>query len=93
MQHARDVLGAERVDRDRGDEGGVDAARQADQHVGEPVLAHVVARAEHERLVDLAHRCERRFDPRGDARVERTPGSDTGISGSGNASTRPRGSS
>ena len=40
--------------------------------VGEPVLAHVVARAEHERFVDLVHRLERRFDARRDARVGRT---------------------
>ena len=41
--------------------------------VGEAVLAHVVARAEHERLVDLVHRREHRFDARRDARVERAP--------------------
>ena len=38
-EHAGDVLGAERVDRDRGDERRVDAAREPDEHVGEAVLA------------------------------------------------------
>ena len=47
------VLGAERVDGDGGDERRVDAAREADDHVGEAVLVDVVAGAEHERLVDL----------------------------------------
>ena len=70
-QHARDVFGAERVDGDRGDERGVDPTRQTDQDVGEAVLADVVAGAEHERLVHLVHRRERRFDPRRDARVGR----------------------
>ena len=62
QHHAVHVLGAERVDRDRGDERRVDPAREADQHVGEAVLAHVVTRAEHERFVDLVHRLERRLD-------------------------------
>ncbi len=57
-EHARHVLGAERVHRDRRDERRVDAAREADQHVGEPVLRHVVAGAEHERLVDLVDAAE-----------------------------------
>ena len=35
QHHAVHVLGAERVDRDRGDERRVDAAREADEHVGE----------------------------------------------------------
>ena len=47
------MLGAERVDRDRGNERRVDAARQADEYVGEAVFRHVVARAEHEGFVDL----------------------------------------
>ena len=63
-EHADDVLGAERVGRDRGDERRVDAAGEADEHVGEAVLADVVAGAEHERLVDLVHRLEQRLDPR-----------------------------
>ncbi len=62
-EHADHVLGPEGVGRDRGDERRVDAARQPDEHVGEAVLADVVARAEHERLVDLAHRFEQRLDP------------------------------
>ena len=63
-EHADDVLGPERVDRDRRDERRVDAAGEADQHVAEAVLAHVVARAEHQRLVDLVHRREQRLDAR-----------------------------
>ena len=68
-EHAGDVVGAERVGRDRGDERRVDAAREPDEHVAEAVLAHVVARAEHERLVDLVHRLERGLDPRRRARL------------------------
>ena len=47
------VLGAERVDSHTCHQGRVDATRQADDHVGESVLAYVVARAQHERLVQL----------------------------------------
>ena len=50
---ADDVLGAERVDGDGGDEAGVDAAGEGDQRLLEAVLVHVVARAEDERVVDL----------------------------------------
>ena len=63
-EHAGHVIGAERVDRDRGDERRVDAARDRDEHVGDAVLEHVVARAEDERLVDLAHRLGHRLDAR-----------------------------
>ena len=56
-EHADDVLGPERVDRDGGHERRVDAAREPDDDTSvKPFLTHVVARAEHERLVDLAHR-------------------------------------
>ena len=60
-QHPDDLLGAQRVDRDRGDQRRVDPARQPDEHVGETVLAHVVARADHEGFVHLLHRRERRL--------------------------------
>ena len=63
-EHADHVVGAERVGRDRGDERRVDAAREPDHHVGEAVLGDVVAGADHERLVHLVHRLERRLDPR-----------------------------
>ena len=88
-----DVLGTERVGRDRGDERRVDAARQADEHVGEAVLAHVVAGAEHERLVHLAHRVERgsTTPARGDSRELRLADRDLGERRG--ARTRPRGSS
>jgi hypothetical protein len=45
--------GPERVGRHRGHERGVDAARQCEDRLGEAVLPHVVARAEHDRAVDL----------------------------------------
>ena len=63
-EHTDHVLGPERVDRDRRDQRGVDAAREPDEHVGEAVLAHVVAGAEHQRLVDLLHRRQQRLDAR-----------------------------
>ena len=52
---------------------GVDTTRDRDEHVVDAVLLHVVARTEHERLVDLVHRLEHRLDTRrcgpfGDAR-------------------------
>ncbi len=55
-EHAVHAVGPERVDRDGGDDRRVDPARQADDHVAEPVLRDVVARAEDERLVHLAVR-------------------------------------
>ena len=64
-QHAGHVLGTERVDGDRRDDRGVDPAREPDVHVGEAVLAHVVARTEHQGFVDLAHRGQNRLDARG----------------------------
>ena len=54
------LAGAERVAGDRGHERRVDAAREAQHHVGEPVLGHVVAGAEDEGPVDLLHRLEHR---------------------------------
>ncbi len=61
--HAADVLGAERVDGEQGDEGGVDAAREGDADVAEAVLAHVVAQAEGERRVDLGEVGQRLGEP------------------------------
>ena len=70
-EHADHVLGPERVDRDRRDQRRVDAAGEPDEHVGEAVLAHVVAGAEHERLVHLVHR--RRAAARSAAASRRSP--------------------
>ena len=53
-----DVLGSEGVGRDHGHERRVDAARQAEHHVGEAVLRDVVARGEHERVVHLGDRIQ-----------------------------------
>ena len=61
---ADDVLGAEGVDGDRGDDAGVDAAGQRDERLLEAGLAEVVARAEDERAVDLGFVREFRFDAR-----------------------------
>ena len=58
--HRVHVLGPERVGGDAGHERGVDAARQAEDHVGEPVLRHVVAQPEDEGGVHLGDRLERR---------------------------------
>ena len=61
------MLGTERFGGDGGDECGVDATREADDHIGEPVLAHEVAGAEHERAPHLGLVRERRGDThRGD---------------------------
>ena len=65
------VLGAEGVDGHAGHDRGVDTARQADDHIGEAVLAHVVAGAEHQRRVELGIGRERLDQPRlDDARGE-----------------------
>ena len=53
VRDADDVLGAQGIGRDRGDEAGVDAAGDADEDGLEAVLVHVVARAGDEGLVDL----------------------------------------
>ena len=58
------MLGAERVGSDHRDQRRVDPARQPDDHVGEAVLLHVVAGAEHQCLVHLVNRVERRRDHR-----------------------------
>ena len=54
------VRGPERVDGDRGGQRRIDAAREPEHHGLEAVLGHVVARAEHERGVDLRGGLERR---------------------------------
>jgi hypothetical protein len=59
-----DAVGAEGVGRDGGDQGRVHAAREAEHHIGEPVLQHVVARREHQRVVDLGDGVEQRHDLR-----------------------------
>jgi hypothetical protein len=64
---AEDVLGTEGVDRDGGDDRGVDPAGQPEQHAGEAVLGHVVAQSEHDRLVPLAEI----VPPLGHRRLER----------------------
>ena len=51
--HPVHVLPAQGVDGDGRHQGRVDAAGEPDHRVGEPVLAHVVAGPEHQRLVDL----------------------------------------
>ena len=47
QHHAVHLIGAERIDRDRRAERGIDAAGNAEQHAGKAVLADVVAQAEH----------------------------------------------
>ena len=64
-EHAGHVLGAEGSDGDGGHQRGVDAAGEADDHVGEPVLGHVVAGAEHERLPHLGLGPQAGFDAGG----------------------------
>ena len=56
---AAHALRAERVGGDHGDERRVDPARDRDQHALEAVLAHVVAQAELQRLVDLRRGLQR----------------------------------
>ena len=65
------VLGAERVGGDDGDERRVDPAGETDHDIGEPVLAAVVAGAEHERFVQLLVRFERVGDRSIDERTGR----------------------
>ena len=56
------VIGTQRIDGDARHDGRVDAARQADDDVGEAVLAHVVARAQHQCFVQLGGGGERGRD-------------------------------
>ena len=59
-----DAVGAERVGGDQRDERRVDPAREPEHDVPEAVLAHVVAQAQAERLVDLGDGLEQRRDRR-----------------------------
>ena len=58
-RHPVDVVGAERVGGDAGDDRRVDPAGQPDHDVGEPVLRAVVAGPEHEGVVQLTVVVER----------------------------------
>ena len=51
--HRNHPLCAQGIDGDDGGEGGVDAARQAEQDAGKPVLVHVVAESGHQRVVRI----------------------------------------
>ena len=55
------------IHRDRGRDGGIDAARQAKHHAREAVLVHVVAQAERHRAIDLAEAVGRARDLAGRA--------------------------
>ena len=48
-----DLVGPDRVDRDRGHDGRVDPAREREDHRAEPVLAHVVPQPQHQGVPDL----------------------------------------
>ena len=54
------LVGAQRIDGNGQGQGGIDAARHADQHAREAVLADIVAHAQHQRLVHLRFRRQRR---------------------------------
>ena len=64
--------GPKRVDGDGGHQRRVDATRQADDRLGEPVLAQIVPRAQHQRGIDLGLvgecRAQGRRGARGSAR-------------------------
>jgi hypothetical protein len=49
-----DAVRPQRIDRDGGRDGGIDATRQAEHDAREAVLVHVVAQAERHRAIDLA---------------------------------------
>ena len=51
--HARDLLRAERIDRDGGRQRAVDAAGKAEDHAGEAVALHIIVKAHHHRPVDV----------------------------------------
>ncbi len=48
---ARHVFFAYRIDRDRRNQCGIDAAAQTDQHAAKSAFANVIARAQDERIV------------------------------------------
>ena len=92
-RHPVDVLPAQGIDGDGRHQGRVDAAGQPDHRVGEPVLAHVVAGAEDQRLVDLGLGVEGGGHRSGDGApggrrepaVTRTPGAAAGAAASSRA--------
>ncbi len=55
----------QRVGGHHGHQRGIDPSGQPDDDIGEAVLVHIVAGAEHQRGVHLRHRVERRRDGRG----------------------------
>jgi hypothetical protein len=64
--HAGDAVRAERVDREGGDERGVDAAGQPDHHVLKAILSDVVAQSGDQSGVHLGLGVERRLHARGE---------------------------
>ena len=70
-EHPVHPLGAERVDSDGGHQRRVDPTREADHHLAEAVLGHVVAGAEHQGLVDLALGTQQRRGVRHQRRLDR----------------------
>ena len=90
--HAGDAIGAERVDREQGDEGRVDAAREGQADVAEAVLGDVVAQAEDQRPVDLGEVGERLGDAaRGGGGESRSQTSSSSSNCAARASTPPLG--
>ena len=51
--HAPDPVGAQRIDRDGGGQCRIDATRQAQDDAGEAVAVHIVAQAQHHRIIDV----------------------------------------
>ena len=52
------MVGAQGIDSDTRNDRRIDAARQTNDHIGELVLVHVVACAEHQCLIHLGNRVE-----------------------------------
>ncbi len=67
QHHAADLVGAERVDRDRRAQRGIDAAGDAEQYAGKSVLADVVAQAQHTGRVIALVALDQRHDRPGTA--------------------------
>ena len=64
QHHAANLIGAERIDRDRRTQRGIDAAGNAEQHAGKAVLADVVAQAQHAgRVIALVALDQRHHGP------------------------------
>src|ERR1700686_2223057 len=47
QHHAADTISAQRIDRNRGAQRGIDAAGYAQQHAGKSVFADIIAQAQH----------------------------------------------